>query len=808
MSRADLSLPAPVESRLQRILLAAISVTPFVVLPDFLYPFVVPRAAWFRVLVAVGLMVLTWQWSRGSWRPEPGAWRRERVGLGLAAFTAAVTVAAALGGNPLQGLLGSLVRMDGAVAWIGYLVFFLLLRGMLDRESWLPFLRLTAVVGVAVTLWALLQAHGDVLFGVAMFGWDAARLVGPVGLEGPLAAYLLLAAAVAGYLASRAQSRAARLGWTVVVAMELWTVALTGTRAALVGSIAAALLLGAWAAMDAGRRSRVQRLAVGGLAVVAVTVAAIALLGARTFPGLERLLDLGPDALSTRLPLWRAAWSSFLEHPLLGAGPESFDLVFDRHFRPSDYLAAGQAHHDRAHNVLLGALAETGIVGLVAYLIFWAAGLGAVVWALRRSEDEPGLLWLAGGVLAYFVYLLLWFEEITSFHLLLIIMAFLEHRRMAEEASTATEESEDASDAPAAGGIREAVVRGPKRYLGVGAAVLLVVGTAWSQGQALGVAYDTRAAMSAREPLGPFPHLEQALARPLTGEAQINSRYAVALNGLSGLLQRGGVELDSNSVSQAFHGGEKAVRRQLRREETNSVVQARLAMVYSARWQWSRDPADFRQAMEAYRRALEISPGRIRYLHQIARLHSQRGDAGRAMEVLAEAMDRLPEWWETYDTMARVQWHAGNREESVGWLLRAARTDVRWKTRGTSSQFLVRAGAWLEARGTPMEAVELFEAYLATRYPGWTEDDGAGAEDVPEAALPIAARLPITLMHAGRIEAARGAARRLRERLPPHLRRPAVTDRLDRFLEDMASGRTGPWTEAWGVLPTDVPLGG
>ncbi len=789
-----------------RILLAALTATPFVYVPGVLYPSVVPRATYFRLLVLGAVLLLAVAWARGRWTPEVGAWRRERVGLGLAAFAAAATLAAAAGASPLEGLLGGMVRMDGAVAWIGYLLFYLLLRAALDEDSWLSFLRLAALVSAAVAAWSLVQAYGESV-GVALVGWGSSRVVGTLGLEGPLSIYMLLGAAVAGYLSSRATGAAGRVSWAAVAAVDLWVVALTGTRSALVAAAASVIALAGWVLLAEDRGSPVRRTAVRALGGLGGAVAVLFLLGETGFPAVGRMLDIGADALGARLHLWRSAWSGFLEQPLLGVGLESFDLLYDRSFRAEDYLASGHAHHDRAHNVLLGALAETGVLGLAAYLAFWTAAFRTALASLRTAEGEPGLFWLAAAVGAYFVYLLLWFEDLSSFHLLLAVLAFLEHRRLTagtEKPGRAGEGASRARGAPAGSG------RGPRRarWAAAGGAALLLLAAGWYHLQVVGAAREARRGVAGGATLEPFRHLDRALDYRTATTREVTSRYVAGLEGLTGRIRRGRARADSGEVAAVFRRGERAVEAEVARHPGHSLVHARLARLHQARWRWTGAEEDFRAAGRGYRRALDRSPDRIRYLHELARLHTQDEDPDRAMEILQRARERLPGWWETYNTMAQVQWDAGNREEAVRHLLRAARTDVRRGTAGTGTQFMVRAGSWLEARGTPLEAVELYEAYLESRYPGWSDPGGRRLEDVPGAALPIAARLPITLMRAGRTEDARRAARRLLERLPPHLDRPAVTDRLERFIDDLGAGRTGRWNDAWGVLPTDVPLEG
>lgn len=787
--------------RAPRLLLTALTATPFVYVPGVLYPSVVPRALYFRGLVALAVFLIGLMWARDRVTFRFVSLSHERVAMGLVLFTGVSFLSAAVGTLPMEGMFGDMIRMDGAVAWLGYLLFFFLLRFLLDDETWRPFLGLSAAVCAVVAVWSLVQAYGE-SFGVVLVGWGADRVVGTLGLSGSLAAYLILGAAISGWLAMETPDRFGRWVWAAIALLDLWVVALSGTRSALVAVMVALGVVWAWSLVASKPGSTFRRATLGTVAGFVVTLVSLFLVG--TVDGsVARLFDLGWDALNSRLHLWWTAWRGFLEHPFLGSGFGSFELLYDRHFQASDYLASAAEYQDKAHNVILGTLAESGLVGLTAYLTFWGTALGAVISALRTSKNKIGAVWLATGIVAYFIYLLLWFEDLASFQLLLVILAFLEHQRLAK-----TKSGEPAGGNETSNRSGEDGRVGLGRWSVVGTLLIVLGSLGWYHGQVLGAAREARHGLSARSPLEPFRHFSRALDYRTVTTRAITSRFVSGLSTASGMTRNGRINPDADSLAMMFDRAERAVEAEIARQPQYSAIHARMAKLYRARWHWSGKVRYFRLAELQLHEALADSPERIRYLHQLARLHTLNGNPGRAMDVLRQAHNRLPGWWETWNTMAQVQWDAGNRERAVELLLRAARTDVRLHAAGTGTQFMVRAGSWLEARGTPMRAVELFEAYLGTRYPGWDEPSGEATGDVPAAALPIAARLPITLMHAGRIDEAARAARRLRERLPPHLRRPVVTDRLDRFLTDMEAGRVGAWRDAWGVLPTDVPLEG
>lgn len=119
----------------------------------------------------------------------------------------------------------------------------------------------------------------------------------------------------------------------------------------------------------------------------------------RSLPG-GRIFDitLSEHTVSTRLWTWGSAWHGFLKRPVFGWGPENFSAVFDKYFDPRHHVpgANTETWFDRAHSIYFDYLAETGMLGLVAYLgifgaIFWGlVGRGGLVWRERNIVALSG----------------------------------------------------------------------------------------------------------------------------------------------------------------------------------------------------------------------------------------------------------------------------------------------------------------------------------------------------------------------------------------------------------------------------------
>ncbi len=114
----------------------------------------------------------------------------------------------------------------------------------------------------------------------------------------------------------------------------------------------------------------------------------------------QRLVSALTDPLDdptfkSRVPIWEIGWRSFTAAPVIGHGHQSY---LDLHGR---YIAKHEAEMDarygkhyekrvkQAHNIILGRLVETGILGTAGFLLFYC---GAIAAAWRGPRVNRWLL--------------------------------------------------------------------------------------------------------------------------------------------------------------------------------------------------------------------------------------------------------------------------------------------------------------------------------------------------------------------------------------------------------------------------------
>jgi putative inorganic carbon (hco3(-)) transporter len=103
-------------------------------------------------------------------------------------------------------------------------------------------------------------------------------------------------------------------------------------------------------------------------------------------------------ALVERFAHWQAALNMATAHPWLGVGFGNYEIAYPAHSLMNWELALGHAH-----NYYLNVLAETGMIGLAAYLVLWV-GIVMLTWRSRRHPDPFARL-IAVGLLGTWTYL-------------------------------------------------------------------------------------------------------------------------------------------------------------------------------------------------------------------------------------------------------------------------------------------------------------------------------------------------------------------------------------------------------------------
>ncbi len=430
----------PIKKIAQYVAIAAlflIPIFPLIVTNSFFFPFITGKAFYFRILVEIAFAA----WAILAFIEPKYRPRISPLTIGVTLFALIALIADLLGVNPLRSLWSNFERMEGWIVIIHLWAFYIVttsLFGPMDlrsggvstengQRSWHRWFNASLLIAFIVAL-----------YGIAQFlGWTpthqgATRLDASLGNSAYMAIYMLLSGFIAAYMFFVARAKkmlyAGSLQWVYAVLAVLFGFIIleTQTRGTILGLIGGIMLACAIYAFFGKGESKKRRWISGGI------IALIVLLGLvfwanrhnpsiTTNPILGRFSNLSWYEASNqaRQFIWPMAINGAMHRPLFGWGQENFNYIFNADYNPAMY--AQEQWFDRAHNVFLDWLVDSGIVGLMAYLALYVLFLVAV-WKSSLGILEKSVL--TGLLAGYFVHNVFVFDNLASYVLFFAALGF------------------------------------------------------------------------------------------------------------------------------------------------------------------------------------------------------------------------------------------------------------------------------------------------------------------------------------------------------------------------------------------------
>lgn len=425
--------------------IALVLLTPFVVSPRTIFPFVVGKALYSRSLIEVTFV----SWAllslcKPSFRPP-----YSRILVLLVVALGVAMLSAGLGVSVQRSLWSNYERMQGVIDQAHWIALAFILVSMLrTNRDWRVLLTINLAASLAMAVVAIAEHYGHAR------AWtpNAARVMAALGNPIFLGSYLQVNVTIAlGFLvhsfvptvppdkaSASAKARhgkrssgvnppppaagaahffmpwAGRCFWGATALAGLWALTLTASRGPFLGLVSGLVFLAVlYVFLSRGRTSRLVAAGSVGLlgAVIVVLLVlvfspAVLLIDANTTnPLLSRFTDLEPlVSVQQRLLAWEAGIDGFLERPVLGWGPENYIAVWGRY--GSDFITTMPGVLDHAHNKPIEELATKGLSGLLVHAAIWAAAFHIVVRAARDmdSRERVPVLFVGAALMGRFVH--------------------------------------------------------------------------------------------------------------------------------------------------------------------------------------------------------------------------------------------------------------------------------------------------------------------------------------------------------------------------------------------------------------------
>lgn len=405
-----------------------------------LFPFIVGKYVFFRSIVDLALIFFLLGLLFDEKR-APRFWERLQrlyhnpLVLAVSAFVGIFLLAGFFGVDPHFSFWSNFERGEGGIQMLHFYIFFMLLLSLFREEKdWRELFWWALGGSVLMGIYGLLAGVGVHGFVGARFSDASFRFQGSIGNPAYVAIYVLFTSFYGLYLLSSEYRKKLTSPGALAIMGSLVFFAviflLAATRGAFLGLIAAIVVGLAYLGFT-NKKWRKKFSITAGFVVIVVALL-VAFQGSpvvKSIPG-SRIFDITTAAktFQDRATMWKIAWDGFVERPVLGWGPENFIHIFDRDFNTAYFKPAEGfgAWFDRAHSIIFDYLAETGVLGFLAYASMFVCFL-YLFWSSRRREGGPTpferALFLAM-LVAYLVQGLVLFDVSVTYINLFTVLAF------------------------------------------------------------------------------------------------------------------------------------------------------------------------------------------------------------------------------------------------------------------------------------------------------------------------------------------------------------------------------------------------
>ena len=425
------SIAAREETSIELVLLWALRfgvyfvlMTPIFVGKYMFFPFVGLKSIYFMGMVEIIFFI--WLYLAAiapRFRPK---WSN-LILIALLSFFIVIIVSSIFGIDPFNSFWSKYERMTGVLMWMHLVAFFLVISSVFrDKKEWQRVFTVSTFVAFFIGTGALLGA-----IGLRGFKILADRGGFTLGNSSFLGTYLLFNGFLAVYLffTYKSKEEVFQASWKTFFAAVAIIVLLASykvsARAATISYLGGLVLLGMmYLAFQPKKRIwRVTGKIVLAASLLSIVVASIMLFYPQTFIHKE----FAKLATKARFTVWGVAFESFKEKPILGWGPENFDILFTKHFNPKIFLPGygGEVWFDRAHNIIFDTLVTTGVVGLACYIFIFLAVIFVLWRGYRKKEIDFFTMAVPISLLTgYFVQNMTVFDMVSSYMMFILVLGF------------------------------------------------------------------------------------------------------------------------------------------------------------------------------------------------------------------------------------------------------------------------------------------------------------------------------------------------------------------------------------------------
>lgn len=445
------------------ILVGVTLITPWLMGDSMYFPYISAKGLFIRTMAQLILAVyIVLAVIDPSVRPKksPLMWA-------LGAFLVIAGIAVLTSANPLRSFWSNYERMEGYVLILHLAALFVVASSVVRRKEWAWIGGFSLLMSVIVGAHALGDINGAAAQAIqnGVTGAELEKVKSAVRISGKLgnSSYLGVYSLIHIFLASlgslmifrgnreeelqksgearRATPLSGTAWFAIIVGIllavfNLFILYKTGTRGAFVGLVVGLLVLTGYLTFK--ERHKIIRYC--SMGIFTAVIVGVVLLGlfknsawVQSSPQLARysaLISLNVKEVTKKLGedrtmIWGMALNGVADKPYFGWGQDNFGYVFAKHYDTGMY--AREHWFDRSHNVFLDWMIATGVLGFLSYLSFFVIA----AWLLFAKRTRLSVIErasLLGLLAAYFVHNLFVFDNLSSYVLFFLLLAYIHDR--------------------------------------------------------------------------------------------------------------------------------------------------------------------------------------------------------------------------------------------------------------------------------------------------------------------------------------------------------------------------------------------
>lgn len=609
--------------------LFALLFTPFWVTGSFLFPFIVGKAYFFRVITEIVFVVWTFlAISNPEYRPK-----KSSLLTIFSLFLISLAISTFFSPNPFKSFWSNFERMDGYITLIHLFLLFVVMGSTFKNiKNWLNWWRGLVFTSGIMCVYAFFQLAGKLVI-----NQGGVRVDGTLGNAAYLATYLLFSFFTTLFLFAHEKKIWLKWVYSILGIAQLFVLYNTATRGATLGLIVGLLVMAIILAIRGSGARR--KFGVAVLAVLLVSAGAFFVIKNTKFvtesPVLSRFASLSFADFKTqgRYFVWPMAIKGIAERPVFGWGIESFNYVFNKNYDPRMYNQ--EPWFDRSHNMFLDWLIAGGIVGGG---LFIALCVVAVFKAFRDNEEDEDLQGesaaiITGLLVAYVFQGLFIFDNNVTYILFTSFLAFLYSK-------SETEIKMFANWQPS-----ELVQRTTSSVLVLVLVFSLYVGILKPMKAGAYIIEALKAEQSGN-PRGAIDYFKKSLALHTLGDLETREQLIGYSSGVA--------QLQDQAIKEEYFN---LLQSEMKKQIEMSPDDARYRILYAMALNVFGRPDD---AIVELNKAKELSPKKQAIYFEIAKSYAVKRDFGNALKVIKEAYDLEPKNSEAVVNLAVIYIYMGD----------------------------------------------------------------------------------------------------------------------------------------------------